>query len=197
MARRRRRSSSVPASCCCRDKATARARSSGRRVSPSRLCGAGSKPTWMVGLITSICADLATSSSTHARRCWTPASRANPFRVFPCGSRPSATPYARPQACAGRTHGGSRGRRRRRWRATHLPSSGGRPRRGRGLSAGIRVPYSCKGGMCCTCRAKLVEGKVAMLRNFSLESWEIDAGFVLTCQAQPGSNRVVLDYDQM
>jgi ring-1,2-phenylacetyl-CoA epoxidase subunit PaaE len=65
------------------------------------------------------------------------------------------------------------------------------------LAAGVRVPYSCKGGMCCTCRAKLVEGEVAMLRNFSLESWEIDAGFVLTCQAQPRSSRVVLDYDQM
>jgi ring-1,2-phenylacetyl-CoA epoxidase subunit PaaE len=51
--------------------------------------------------------------------------------------------------------------------------------------------------MCCTCRAKLVEGEVAMLRNFSLESWEVDAGFVLTCQAQPRSDRVVLDYDQM
>ena len=65
------------------------------------------------------------------------------------------------------------------------------------LSAGIRVPYSCKGGMCCTCRAKLVEDEVEMLRNFSLESWEIDAGFVLTCQAQPRSSRVVLDYDQI
>src|SRR5262245_54887881 len=65
------------------------------------------------------------------------------------------------------------------------------------LGAGVRVPYSCKGGMCCTCRAKLVEGEVAMLRNFSLESWEVDAGFVLTCQAQPRSSRVVLDYDQM
>ena len=65
------------------------------------------------------------------------------------------------------------------------------------LAAGVRVPYSCKGGMCCTCRAKLVEGEVTMLRNFSLESWEVDAGFVLTCQAQPRSNRVVLDYDQI
>ena len=65
------------------------------------------------------------------------------------------------------------------------------------LAADVRVPYSCKGGMCCTCRAKLVEGEVAMLRNFSLESWEVDAGFVLTCQAQPRSSRVVLDYDQM
>jgi ring-1,2-phenylacetyl-CoA epoxidase subunit PaaE len=65
------------------------------------------------------------------------------------------------------------------------------------LAAGVRVPYSCKGGMCCTCRAKLVDGEVVMLRNFSLEGWEVEAGFVLTCQAQPRSNRVVLDYDQM
>ena len=65
------------------------------------------------------------------------------------------------------------------------------------LAAGIRVPYSCKGGMCCTCRAKLVEGEVVMQRNFSLERWEIAAGFVLTCQAHPQTSRVVLDYDQM
>lgn len=65
------------------------------------------------------------------------------------------------------------------------------------LAAGIRVPYSCKGGMCCTCRAKVVEGKVEMARNFSLEPWEIEAGFVLTCQAQALSEKLVLDYDQM
>jgi ring-1,2-phenylacetyl-CoA epoxidase subunit PaaE len=65
------------------------------------------------------------------------------------------------------------------------------------LAAGVRVPYSCKGGMCCTCRAKLVEGQVHMVRNFSLEAWEMEAGFVLTCQSEPISARVVLDYDQM
>jgi ring-1,2-phenylacetyl-CoA epoxidase subunit PaaE len=65
------------------------------------------------------------------------------------------------------------------------------------LAARVRVPYSCRGGMCCTCRAKLVEGEVTMVRNFSLEAWEIAAGFVLTCQAQPTTRRVVLDYDQM
>jgi ring-1,2-phenylacetyl-CoA epoxidase subunit PaaE len=65
------------------------------------------------------------------------------------------------------------------------------------LAARVRVPYSCKGGMCCTCRARLVEGEVRMVRNFSLEAWEIAAGFVLTCQAQPTTGRVVLDYDQM
>jgi ring-1,2-phenylacetyl-CoA epoxidase subunit PaaE len=65
------------------------------------------------------------------------------------------------------------------------------------LGVGMRVPYSCRGGMCCTCRARLAAGEVAMLRNYSLEAWEVEAGFVLTCQAQPRSDRVVLDYDQV
>jgi ring-1,2-phenylacetyl-CoA epoxidase subunit PaaE len=65
------------------------------------------------------------------------------------------------------------------------------------LAAGIRVPYSCKGGMCCTCRAKVVEGKADMLVNYSLEPWEIERGFILTCQAVPKSERLVLDYDAM
>jgi ring-1,2-phenylacetyl-CoA epoxidase subunit PaaE len=65
------------------------------------------------------------------------------------------------------------------------------------LAAGIRVPYSCKGGMCCTCRAKLVEGQVDMTLNYSLEPWEMERGFILTCQAVPKSNRLVVDYDQM
>ena len=65
------------------------------------------------------------------------------------------------------------------------------------LAAGIRVPYSCKGGMCCTCRARLVEGQVEMTLNYSLEPWEIERGFILTCQAVPKSDRLVVDYDQM
>jgi ring-1,2-phenylacetyl-CoA epoxidase subunit PaaE len=65
------------------------------------------------------------------------------------------------------------------------------------LAAGIRVPYACKGGMCCTCRAKLVEGKAEMKVNYSLEPWEMERGFILTCQAVPKSDRIVLDYDQM
>ena len=65
------------------------------------------------------------------------------------------------------------------------------------LAAGIRVPYSCKGGMCCTCRAKLVEGEAQMTTNYSLEPWEMARGFILTCQAVPTSERLVVDYDQM
>lgn len=65
------------------------------------------------------------------------------------------------------------------------------------LAAGVRVPYSCKGGMCCTCRARVIEGSARMTTNYSLEPWEIERGFILTCQAVPGPELLVLDYDQM
>ncbi len=63
------------------------------------------------------------------------------------------------------------------------------------LRAGLDLPYSCKGGMCCTCRARLVEGTVEMELNYSLQPWEIDAGFVLTCQSRPTCAHVTIDYD--
>jgi ring-1,2-phenylacetyl-CoA epoxidase subunit PaaE len=65
------------------------------------------------------------------------------------------------------------------------------------IRAGRSLPYSCKGGMCCTCRARLVEGKVDMAVNYSLEPWELQAGYVLTCQSRPVTDRVVIDYDQV
>ncbi len=64
-----------------------------------------------------------------------------------------------------------------------------------GLRAGLEMPYSCRGGMCCTCRAKLTDGRVEMDLNYSLEPWETEAGFVLTCQAHPKTERVDLDFD--
>jgi len=64
------------------------------------------------------------------------------------------------------------------------------------LRAGLDLPFACKGGMCCTCRARLLEGETRMAQNYSLEKWEMDAGFVLTCQARPISSRLVVDYDQ-
>lgn len=60
---------------------------------------------------------------------------------------------------------------------------------------GLDLPFSCRGGMCCTCRAKLVEGEVDMAVNYSLEDWELKDGFVLTCQSRPTTDRLVLDYD--
>ncbi|TSD85971.1 phenylacetate-CoA oxygenase/reductase subunit PaaK [Mycobacterium sp. KBS0706] len=65
------------------------------------------------------------------------------------------------------------------------------------LRAGMDLPYACKGGMCSTCRAKLVEGEAAMDLNYSLEPWELAAGFILTCQSHPKTGRVVVDYDQV
>src|SRR5437762_12595968 len=63
--------------------------------------------------------------------------------------------------------------------------------------AGVDLPFACKGGMCSTCRAKLVEGDAQMEVNYSLEPWELSAGFILTCQARPTSDRVVVDYDHL
>ncbi|HYQ99160.1 MAG TPA: 1,2-phenylacetyl-CoA epoxidase subunit PaaE [Casimicrobiaceae bacterium] len=65
-----------------------------------------------------------------------------------------------------------------------------------GLRAGIELPYSCKGGVCSTCRAKLVAGEADMDVNFALEDYEVARGFVLTCQSYPASDKVTVDYDQ-
>jgi ring-1,2-phenylacetyl-CoA epoxidase subunit PaaE len=67
------------------------------------------------------------------------------------------------------------------------------------LEAVLRVrndaPFACKGGVCGTCRAKLLDGRVEMERNFALEDDEVDAGYVLTCQSHPSTPKVSLDYD--
>ncbi len=62
--------------------------------------------------------------------------------------------------------------------------------------AGLDVPYSCKSGVCATCRARLLHGQVRMDRNFALEPGEIAAGFVLTCQAHPLTERVTVSFDE-
>ena len=64
------------------------------------------------------------------------------------------------------------------------------------LAAGLDLPYSCKGGVCCTCRAKVMQGTVAMEKNFTLENWETEQGFVLSCQAKPTSKEVVMSFDE-
>lgn len=63
-------------------------------------------------------------------------------------------------------------------------------------AAGMEVPFSCTSGVCGTCRAKLVEGTVRMERNFALDKKEVAAGFILTCQAHPTTERVVLSFDE-
>ncbi len=65
-----------------------------------------------------------------------------------------------------------------------------------GLRAGIDMRYSCKGGVCSTCRCKVVDGKVDMDVNYALEDYEIARGFVLSCQSFPVTDKVVVDFDQ-
>ncbi|PKR80394.1 phenylacetate-CoA oxygenase/reductase subunit PaaK [Brumimicrobium salinarum] len=61
--------------------------------------------------------------------------------------------------------------------------------------AGADVPYSCKGGVCCTCKAKVLEGKARMDVNYALEEDEVEAGYILTCQSHPVSDKLVVSFD--
>jgi ring-1,2-phenylacetyl-CoA epoxidase subunit PaaE len=65
-----------------------------------------------------------------------------------------------------------------------------------GMREGLELPYACKGGVCSTCRAMLVEGEVDMDANFALEDYEIARGYILTCQSYPATDKVVVDYDK-
>ena len=64
------------------------------------------------------------------------------------------------------------------------------------LAAGLDLPYSCKAGVCCTCRAKVTSGTVHMDKNFTLEAWEVAKGFVLTCQARPTADNIAVNFDE-
>ena len=61
---------------------------------------------------------------------------------------------------------------------------------------GIELPYSCKGGVCATCRTHVRNGEVEMATNYGLEPWEVEQGYVLACQGTPVSDEIVLDYDK-
>jgi len=63
------------------------------------------------------------------------------------------------------------------------------------LAQGADLPFSCKGGVCTTCKARLLEGEVDMEVNYGLEQEEVKAGFILTCQSHPRSKKVLVDYD--
>ncbi|NNF33729.1 MAG: 2Fe-2S iron-sulfur cluster binding domain-containing protein [Saprospiraceae bacterium] len=64
------------------------------------------------------------------------------------------------------------------------------------LESGADLPFSCKGGVCCTCRAKLLEGEVKMDVNYALEPDEVKQGFILTCQSHPRSEVLEIDFDE-
>lgn len=64
-----------------------------------------------------------------------------------------------------------------------------------GRAAGVDLPFSCKGGMCSTCRARLLDGEVKMAKNYALEPHEVASGYVLTCQSYPLTPRVTISFD--
>ena len=80
---------------------------------------------------------------------------------------------------------------------TEIPVESGETLIEAALRAGLDLPYSCRGGMCSTCRARVTEGSVHMDVNYALEPWETAAGYVLTCQARPTAARLTVDYDHV
>jgi len=60
----------------------------------------------------------------------------------------------------------------------------------------LDAPFACKGAVCCTCRAKVLAGQMSMDANYALSEEEIEQGYVLTCQAHPATERVVVSYDE-
>ena len=63
-------------------------------------------------------------------------------------------------------------------------------------AAGLELPYSCRAGVCSTCRTRVVSGAVTMMTNYALEPWEVDAGYVLCCQALPAAPELEITYDE-
>lgn len=62
--------------------------------------------------------------------------------------------------------------------------------------AGADLPFACKGGVCCTCKAKIIEGTARMDVNYALEKDEVEAGYILTCQAHPTSEKLIVSFDE-
>jgi len=64
-----------------------------------------------------------------------------------------------------------------------------------GLRQGVELPYSCKGGVCSTCRCRLTAGEVDMDVNFALEDYEVARGFILACQSYPVTDKIAVTFD--
>ncbi len=62
--------------------------------------------------------------------------------------------------------------------------------------AGLELPFSCRAGVCSTCRTKVLSGKVEMAQNYALEDWELEQGYILACQSRVMTPVLELDYDE-
>jgi len=141
------------------------------------ICGPGA----MIDTISATVSDLGIPAhAIHTER-FTPAEGAGPRRAAP---PPDAEPFAR----ATIIHDG---------KTNDIPVAEGEPILEAAIRAGLDLPWSCRGGMCSTCRAKLTEGSATMDENYALEPWETDGGYILTCQAHPTTKHVIVDYDHV
>lgn len=61
--------------------------------------------------------------------------------------------------------------------------------------AGVDAPYSCRSGVCCSCRAKVLKGSASMQQNFTLSDEDMAEGYILTCQANPTSSEIIISFD--
>ena len=141
------------------------------------ICG----PDSMIDTLTATLAALGVAADLiHSER-FTPAPGAAPRRAPPVTTD---TPFATATIIA-------------EGRAIEISLAAGEPVLDAALRAGLDLPWSCRGGMCSTCRARVTEGAVRMDVNFSLEPWETVQGYALTCQAHPTTGHIVVDYDQV
>lgn len=148
------------------------------RIDHAFLCG----PEAMIAEVSATLADAGLAPERiHSELFTTGAS-------LPARPRPVPMPGAAPFAVATVVSDGIR---------TGVPMEDGEAVLDAALRAGLDLPYSCRGGMCSTCRARVSEGTVRMDVNYGLEPWETEAGYVLTCQAHPTTPRVLVDYDQV
>ena len=145
------------------------------------LCGPPALTDALADALTDALADVAVAGRVHRER-FTPAEDAAAPLIAPAPAPGTAAAHATV------TFDGVR---------TRIPLGAKDTILGAGLRAGLNLPYACRGGMCCTCRARLTEGEVAMDANYSLEPWEMAAGYVLTCQARARTAELAVDYDQM
>ena len=74
-------------------------------------------------------------------------------------------------------------------------TSGGETILDAAYKAGADLPFACKGGVCCTCKAKIIEGSARMDINYALEKDEVEAGYILICQSHPTSEKLVISFD--
>ena len=117
--------------------------------------------------------------------------RVHTERFTPSGApvlRPAPAPEAAPFATATIIYDG---------KTNTIPMAEGEPVLEAALRAGLDLPWACRGGMCSTCRARITEGAARLEENFSLEPWELEAGFVLTCQAHPTTAHITVDFDHV